>query len=936
MNWMRTTPVCQALGLGVLLCWHVQGHAKVVINEIFYHAPNGIEDLQWIELHNTAPNPVDISGWSFSKGVRFTVPAGTSIPANGFWVVARNAKRFQQFYRTSPNGEFERTLKRKGERVELSDANGKTVESLKFDDHTPWPSAPDGLTASLERICPDAPASLPENWASSTLASNPDLPSGTPGKLNSAFSANLPPVVHHLTYTPAVPVENQGIAVDVQVEDTDGLGPVSLVYAVYEPGKPPKEARVAMAAGAGQHFQGEIPGQPAGRLIRFWIEAEDRQGTKRRYPGANEPRPTYSAWVPARELPTKLSLARLIHLDPTEYARGQRDGGGPDMSMQLRWNIQSIVLSQLDLESLWCGLVLTLDATVADSAALAPVFQTFQEERERLIKELTSAADLSAALQSSGQKCLDQKAALQTALASRLNTAQRAALQSWINGLPIQAALAATPPSANRRRGEMMLKQVFRMEPGFAAVTRRTGLNDATLQFLRDTYRKMSERRLELVDVAASVRDADSYQSLMEKVQGVSEALEAELKKSPVSDTGTVYAEALEAERSARSFNAGRSGGGAAGVIQGKSAMIWYEAGSKEPRLFDYVSIANRKAGYKVRLPKDRPLNGMSAINLIFEDNPRMVLAEPLALELYRMVGMPASLTDFTRVVLDDAPLGYQLLIEQPNAAFLRRNGLPENGDVFKFLWFENGIARQHEKKNNPHRGHEDLVELIQQLGKLSGADQWLFIKKQFDVEEVINYFAVNMLLSHWDGFMNNFFAYHDYANTGRWILFPWDQDKTWGLYDGLGADEVFTTLPLRFGSAGDVPPGWNKPQPPRTFFETMNTRGSEWWRPPGYFSGPLLSNPVFRANFVARIKELLETDFTEDRLLPKFDALKARLREEVRYRAKLRGEDEAEAVAGFERDIDSFRRFVKGRREFLLAQPELKSAGAFDRTQLK
>ena len=34
--------------------------------------------------------------------------------------------------------------------------------------------------------------------------------------------------------------------------------------------------------------------------------------------------------------------------------------------------------------------------------------------------------------------------------------------------------------------------------------------------------------------------------------------------------------------------------------------------------------------------------------------------------------------------------------------------------------------------------------------------------------------------------------------------MYPWDQDKTWGHYDGLGADELFFDMPLTFGMDGD------------------------------------------------------------------------------------------------------------------------------------
>ena len=37
--------------------------AQVVINEIFYHAPDDLTDLQWIELYNTTDQEVNLSGW---------------------------------------------------------------------------------------------------------------------------------------------------------------------------------------------------------------------------------------------------------------------------------------------------------------------------------------------------------------------------------------------------------------------------------------------------------------------------------------------------------------------------------------------------------------------------------------------------------------------------------------------------------------------------------------------------------------------------------------------------------------------------------------------------------------------------------------------------------------------------------------------------------
>ena len=67
------------------------GLADVVINEVMYHPPGDREELQFIELANSGTAPVDLSGWSFSKGVKFTFPARTTLPPGGYTAVASAA-----------------------------------------------------------------------------------------------------------------------------------------------------------------------------------------------------------------------------------------------------------------------------------------------------------------------------------------------------------------------------------------------------------------------------------------------------------------------------------------------------------------------------------------------------------------------------------------------------------------------------------------------------------------------------------------------------------------------------------------------------------------------------------------------------------------------------------------------------------------------------
>jgi spore coat protein CotH len=302
----------------------------------------------------------------------------------------------------------------------------------------------------------------------------------------------------------------------------------------------------------------------------------------------------------------------------------------------------------------------------------------------------------------------------------------------------------------------------------------------------------------------------------------------------------------------------------------------------------------------------------------MFEYNDRFPLAEHLAYETYRRAGVPCPQSDFVRTWVDGRPYAFQLLVQQPNNAFLRRHGIEPNGNMYKAVWFGGSLEQRHEKKSRPQTGHADLVEMMDGLLKLKADDQWAYIRKTFDAHEMINLYAARTVLSDWDGFFNNYYLYHDTAKTGKWLMFPWDQDKTWGFHDGLGGYDVFTEMPITFGMEGD------------------RQVGGAWWRPGGDVSRPLLANPTFRKHFLARTKELLETVYTEEAFEPVFKVTFDRLEGEFRYRAEARREDPKRAVEHLRKLMDAFREHLAKRRAFLLKQDEVKKAAKYDPKEVR
>jgi spore coat protein CotH len=287
---------------------------------------------------------------------------------------------------------------------------------------------------------------------------------------------------------------------------------------------------------------------------------------------------------------------------------------------------------------------------------------------------------------------------------------------------------------------------------------------------------------------------------------------------------------------------------------------------------------------------------------------------------------VPACLTDHLRVWTDGRPRGYQLLIEQPDKAFLTRNRWDNTGNLYKLIWQGQGIAGQNEKKTHLEAGKTDLIELIQSLDRLTGAEQWEFIQKHFNVPEWTSYYAVNMCIQNWDGFHNNYFSYHDTGGTGKWEIYPWDEDKTWGDYDGASSKYDWYEMPLTMGMRGDRSPRLNPLSRGNSFPGFYG--GVSWWRPGGWFGAPLLANAEFRKRFLDRLEEICGTVFTEAKVNPLIDALEKKLEPEIVVRAQVDGEDPGQAMKRFQNDLQSFRNQVKFRRQFILDElPKAKKA---------
>jgi len=169
------------------LFFRVDTIPEIVINEINYHSREDIDSGDWIEFYNAKSFVTDLSGWSIQdddSSHMFSFPEGTLLEENGFLVLCQDLEKF-----VIQNPDVQNVVtgigfgfSSKGDQVRLYKRNSILMDSVLFDDNSPWPDKPDGEGYTLELLNPGLDNSLAKSWKSSLSFG------GTPGYENSVIT----------------------------------------------------------------------------------------------------------------------------------------------------------------------------------------------------------------------------------------------------------------------------------------------------------------------------------------------------------------------------------------------------------------------------------------------------------------------------------------------------------------------------------------------------------------------------------------------------------------------------------------------------------------------------------------------------------------------------------------------------------------------------
>lgn len=152
--------------------------AYITVSEFNYNSSAALDCGDWIELHNYGPAPLNISGWKLKDDDDnnfFEFPVGTTIPSNGYLVVANEMGAFEFSYPSVNNviGPLGFSLGNGGDQIRLFDAGGNQYISFYYQDTSPWPLSADGDGFTCELTSNSANLNDGNSWIAGCIGGSP-------------------------------------------------------------------------------------------------------------------------------------------------------------------------------------------------------------------------------------------------------------------------------------------------------------------------------------------------------------------------------------------------------------------------------------------------------------------------------------------------------------------------------------------------------------------------------------------------------------------------------------------------------------------------------------------------------------------------------------------------------------------------------------------
>jgi len=224
--------------------------------------------------------------------------------------------------------------------------------------------------------------------------------------------------------------------------------------------------------------------------------------------------------------------------------------------------------------------------------------------------------------------------------------------------------------------------------------------------------------------------------------------------------------------------------------------------------------------------------------------------------ELFRAAGVPTPRATHARVIFNGRDLGFYVLKEGWDKRFLKQHFKDTSGNLYDGGFLMDVEDNLEKDSGDGSNDWSDLVRLTDAANEPDLTKRKERLATELDMDRFITMVAVEMLTCHWDGYSqnrNNYRLYHDPA-TRKFVFMP------------HGMDQMFWDV--------------NYPVTPGV---TSNSRGrGRGFRRNGIVTLRAFEITDYQRQYIDRMGQLLEKEFTAEWLGAQVDRIEQRLRAQL------------------------------------------------------
>lgn len=370
---------------------------------------------------------------------------------------------------------------------------------------------------------------------------------------------------------------------------------------------------------------------------------------------------------------------------------------------------------------------------------------------------------------------------------------------------------------------------------------------------------------------------------------------------------GTAPSEGAEPPSDRQNFNPGRGGMGMGNMGNDDSNPIWVTATIQfGDNIWEYVgirfkgnsSLRSSWSSGSMKLPfkldfdefeseypeiENQRFYGFKQLSFSSNFSDSSYLREKVTADIFRDAGVPSAQTAFYAVYLDNGStveyMGLYTMVEVIDDTFIETQFTDDGGNVYKpdgkCATLAAGTYDEvcYDKETNQDEAdYSDLTALVEILNsdlRLSNSAAWRAeLESILNVDEFINYLAVNTVVQNWDTYgvmTHNYYLYTD-PESGLINWIPWDNNMA--LQSGRG------------GKGGAVPEGRNggaaNPQQPGAPGQSapsisLDEIGENW-----PMIRNLLDDEVYAQQYALAVENLITNVFTTEKMSAVYDTYAA------------------------------------------------------------